>query len=121
MFGGYGGGGSSSTYTEDSQRAVPSTGTNQTFAHGLGARPKKFGCKLVCQTAEGGNSVGDAIEISHMMVYHDNSDNKCVVWADATVVGIAIRGTPFYAISKTGAGLWQPNHANWRVVLWAEL
>lgn len=116
MFGGYGGGGSSSTYTEDSQRSVGNT----TFAHGLGVRPKKFGCKYVCATTDGGFAVGDAFEIPHVMIKHDGTDNKLTIWADATNVKIAIRGNPFVGSNPGGTGEFIPNNVNWRLVLWAE-
>lgn len=104
------------TYSADSQRSVATT----TFAHGLGVAPKKFGCKLVCSTAEGGFAIGDTFEIPHIMIKHDGTDNKLTIWADATNVKFALRGNPFVGSNTIGTGEFIPNLTNWRIVLWAE-
>lgn len=121
MFGGYGGGGSSSTYTEDANIAVPQYATVGTFAHGLGQRPRKFGAKLICTTADGGFAVGDTIELPHLMIANDGSDNKLTIWANATNVKMAMRGNPLIGSNTTGGGEFIPTLTSWRVRLWAEV
>ena len=73
-------------------------GAATTFTHGLGGTPDVVQFWLVCETAEHGYSVGDAVRLGE---YDDGNAVGCSTWADTTQVGAVMKST--YTINEKNA------------------
>lgn len=104
--------------------SVPYTSTEQTItsgglrtlAHGLGAAPSFFACRLKCATAEHNWTVGDEMqaELSPSGATTINS-----IWADATNVYVRYSNTAncFNGGNKTTGAAVTLTNANWRLIV----
>lgn len=89
------------------------------FAHGLGARPKRFAVYLRCIVAEWGYAEGD--EVIPPTAVDAGIDRGGSVYANATNVVARQAEEGWFVFTQTGGVLQSPNPANWRVILraWA--
>lgn len=98
------------------QQTITSAGA-LTLAHGLGSKPKAVEIFLVCQTAEGGYSIGDEVFATWHM---DTSNGRGIaIVSDATNLNCRFgsSGGVFVAIHKTTGVIFNLTSANWRLVV----
>lgn len=101
------------TRAESSQLTMPGAAGWTTFAHGLGAAPKRWGAYAICVTASGDFAVGDTIDFST-----DNGYSiLTTVAANATSVKFGLSSGTLYA-GPSFANI--AGSANFKLVLWAE-
>lgn len=101
-------------------------------AHVLGAIPLTYGASLICQTAELGYSIGDAVNVDTLVSGTSNSNNE--TWNPSFVVGVSATNIFVSEISTAAGSLGTPmlNHkttgvathitlVNWKCVAWCQL
>jgi hypothetical protein len=101
------------TRAESSQLTMPGAAGWTTFAHGLGAAPKRWGAYAICVTASGDFVVGDMIDFSTDNGYTINT----TVAANATSVKFGLSSGTLYA-GPSFANI--AGSADFKLVLWAE-
>lgn len=90
--------------------------SGHSFSHGLGSKPRQFGAKLVCTTADLNYDAGDEVELSG---YSDaGAAVAASIWANATSVGVRL-GNSYTIGNKTTSAFSAITATSWRVVLWA--
>lgn len=105
--------------SESGELSVPSQNTAVSWTHGLGSRPRAFGAKARCLTAEHGYAVGDEIELGNWISYGDAAAQG--VTANATTVKYHRANiSGWYAAPNGGSGsLVNLTTTSWRIVFWA--
>lgn len=107
--------------TTASWKAVKFVSSDQTFAlaglitvaHGLGSIPTFTTLQLVCQTAEGGWSIGDVI--NHGNFTSNYTSSGLIIYCDATNVNIRVGNTAVYSGNKTTGVYFALTPANWKL------
>jgi len=101
-----------------SQQTITSAGA-LTLAHGLSAVPDLVMVKLVCQTAEGGYSIGDVVFAENAQQSSSASDNLGTsITVDATNINVryGANATTFQLLNKTTGNPVGVTNANWKAV-----
>ncbi len=91
-----------------------------TLAHGLGSVPKTIYCYLVCQTANGGYSVSDRVEVGPFKSGDTVSTRGLSVVPDSTNINIryASGASVFHLVNKSnGTAFANPANVNWKLVV----
>jgi hypothetical protein len=110
-------------YVSPEQSISPSTTIN--LSHGLGAIPRKVSAYLVCKVAEFGYSVGDGTVEMGVIPQFNASHNAWVFWSikkTPTQLSVIFGNNSQVAwVNSTSNVLSFITHANWRLVITAEL
>lgn len=109
------GGGEFSGSFVSSQQTVSTAGA-LTLAHGLGALPILVQFSGVCQTAEGGYSIGDTLIFNNQTGGQGNAGISCVV--DTTNLNIKFGEalTAIVIINKTNGTTFGATNGNWKLI-----
>lgn len=109
------------TFSESSETSVPNAATAATWTHGLGARPRLFGVRARCLTAENGYAVGDEVDLPTLAAHDSDAAamHGRVITADATVVRWLAVSLPLRIPRKDSGVAGNCIPANWRLVFWA--
>lgn len=86
-------------------------GTAVSLTHGLGAVPKIVNLYMVCQTADGGYSPGDIIQISP----GDDNTTGLALYSTSTNITYRFSAAAFAYPQKTSGNGFNPVAANWKV------
>lgn len=100
-----------------SAQTAISTGSQQTFAHGLGVAPKKVWCSLVCQTANGGYAVGNEVFLNATAGF--GASAGIAFFADATNVYVTVGNNIAICFLST-FNVADITTADWKLVVYAE-
>lgn len=115
--------GNVSTYaaaiSESGEFSVPGTSGTVSWTHGLGSRPKAFGAKARCLTAEDNYAVGDEVELGNWSDYSNGAAQG--ITANATTVKYHRAGLAPWITVPNGisGGTTELTPGNWRIVFWA--
>ncbi|MDG4883012.1 portal protein [Mesorhizobium sp. WSM4884] len=91
-----------------------------TLAHGLGVKPKLYAALLVCQTAEGGYSVGDEV-LMNPSSNEAGSNRGLSLVPDATNMNVRFGSGGCQITRKDTGAFLNPTMTNWKFVVraWA--
>ena len=88
----------------------------QTWTHGLGSRPRRFGVYLQAKTNNNGFVIGERINFTTL---DGDGGRQAVVSANSTTMTFRIR-SEVYANPANASGAFLVNSTDWSVVFWAE-
>lgn len=91
---------------------LPPSGGFTDFNHSLGARPDIVHPFLICETAQGGYSPGDAIPFDAALDYQGGDTRQLFVTASATTLRV-VRFRPTMLVTKTADGVFAVTDSSW--------
>lgn len=107
---------------ESAQQTITAAGS-LTLAHGLGVKPKLYQAYIVCQTAEGGYSIGDEVIVDPGWTADASIGRGLSIVPDATNLNIRFGNNSqnFILVNKTTGANFNITNANWKLVIraWA--
>lgn len=112
----------SGTFTS-AEQTITAGGSLQ-IPHGLGAKPTRFECFLVCKTAEGGYSINDEVPVNpHLMGDGGGGSRGQAIVADATNINVRFGSdSAVYNLLNFGTGArFNITPANWKWIVRARI
>lgn len=102
-------------YYESAELSAAS-GSDHTFNHGLGVKPRRIDVFLRCVTSEYGWSVGDEVTYAHFSSSTTLRGAFGYIHNNTTSAGVRISNQDLVVISKTNGSFVTITPANWRVI-----